>query len=255
MSKYILEYGFTMAILIYSFLYDKRLLGIYFGIIGVYTIIHYMIKDDSHNGVRTKLRLATWSGGSGPEIYFKHTIALKPFEEFAAKKLKEGVKITLSHVACKAIAHALSIVKGINGKLIFGKFVQHEDVAVNTLVDIDGTDLVQNTFNKMDKKSITEIAVEMRELIIAIKSKRNKRHAKKVGGMEFLPDWAVSIIVCLSTTIAYNFGFNLPYFDSKKEEFGTVLLTNISALGYREAYAPLVDFTRNIACVCLCEPH
>jgi len=244
-----------MAIILYSLLYDRRLFGCYVAIITVYSIVHYMIKDDSANTNRAKLRYATWDGPSGPEIYAKKTLPMKPFEDFVAKKLKEeGVKITLTHVALKAMAHAMAVLKGINGKIIFGRFVQLPGVGINTLIDIDGTDLAQFTFKDCEKKSITDIAKEMREHVIAVKSKKNTDHKQKTQ-IAVCFDWVNSLAIQLVPMICYNLGLSIPALKLEKNQFGTCMVTNVSGLGYRECYAPLCDFTRNVAVVVVCEPY
>lgn len=100
MGGYILEEGFKWALYIYFFFYDWRMLGIYWTIIGVYTIIHFMIRDGSTNLNRLKIRLATWNSPTDSNTYVKMVVPVEPFEKYAAKKMaQDGTKVTLTHVA------------------------------------------------------------------------------------------------------------------------------------------------------------
>jgi len=179
-----------------------------------------------------------------------------PFEKFAKERLeKTGTKITHTHLALKAIGHALSLLKGVNGKIIFGRFKAFPDVGVSTLIDLDGKDLTQTTVNKVDKKTITEIAKECRDIVKAVKTKKNTDHRDKTRFADFLPDWAVNIATQLTGFIMYNLGIDVPPLKVAANGFGSVLLTNVSGLGYKEAYAPLCNFTRNAITAVLCTPY
>jgi len=179
-----------------------------------------------------------------------------PFEKFAKEKLeKEGVKITATHLALKAIGHAMTLNKGMNGKIIFGRYQQLPDVGVSTLIDLDGKDLTQTTVNAVDKKTITEISKECHGVVKAVKTKKNTDHKDKTRIVDFIPDWAVIIMLEIGAFLMYNLGIALPPLKMKANGFGSILLTNVSGLGYKEAFAPLVMFTRNTVTAVLCTPY
>lgn len=256
MSTYVLEVGFKAALYIYFLLYDWRMLVIYWSIVAVYTVIHWCIPDGSTNLTRHKIRVGTWDSPTDSNVYVKMVVPVEPFEKFAAKKLKQdGTKITLTHVALKAIGNAMSKVPGCSGKITFGKFTPFPTVDVMTLIDMDGTDLANITVVSTESKTITQMSEECRDVIKKIKTKKNTDHQKRTGSFEFLPDWAVSMALQLSAFVSFNLGLSVPALKLKKNGMGSFMLTNVSGLHYKEAYAPLCNFTRNAATCVLCTPH
>jgi hypothetical protein len=207
MSSYILEVGFKWALYIYFLLYDWRMLAIYWGIVAVYTLIHWSIKDGSTNLTRHKIRMATWDSPTDSNVYLKIVVPVEPFEKFAAKKLaQDGTKVTMTHVALKAIGNAMSKVPGCSGKITFGKFTAFPTVDVNTLIDMDGSDLAQITVTSTDTKTICEMSEECRDVIRKIKTKKNRDHQDRTASFNLLPDWAVSIALQLGAFVSCNLG-------------------------------------------------
>jgi hypothetical protein len=207
MGTYILEVGFKAALYIYFLLYDWRMLVIYWSIIAVYTVIHWCIPDGSTNLTRHKIRVGTWDSPTDSNVYVKMVVPVEPFEKFAAKKLaQDGTKITLTHVALKAIGNAISNVPAINGKIIFGKFTPFATVDVMTLIDMDGTDLANITVTSTETKTICQMSEECRDVIRKIKTKKNKDHQARTGSFKLLPDWAVSMALQLSAFVSFNLG-------------------------------------------------
>jgi len=256
MGGYILEVGFKWALYIYFLLYDWRMLVIYWSIVAVHTVIHYCIRDESTNLNRLKIRLATWDSPTDSNCYVKMVVPVGPWEKYAAKKLKEdGTKVTLTHVALKSVGHAMSRVPGTNGKITFGKFSQFPTVDVNTLIDMDGSDLAQITVTNTDGKSIKEMSDETRDIVRKIKSKKNTDHKERTKAFDYMPDWMVSIALQVGAFLSYNMGMAVPALKMKKHGMGSFLLTNVSSLNFKEAYAPLCNFTRNAATCVLCTPH
>jgi len=103
MAAYVLNQGFKFALYIYFLLYDWRMLGIYWTIVAVYTYIQYKTQEDSPNSNRSKIRIGTWDSPTTSAVYLKMQVPVEPFEKYAAQKLKQGVKVTMTHVAMKAI--------------------------------------------------------------------------------------------------------------------------------------------------------
>lgn len=250
---YILTSGFSFAVIIYSLLFDIRLFAIYAIILAIYSIIHICIKDESLNSMRSKIRYGVWNGASGPETYVKILCPMKPFEDFAQKKLEQGLRISMTHVALKALAHAMALNKSLKGKIIFNKFVESPGVNINTIIDMDGTDVGTQTFENCDKKSITEISEDVRGCVKKIKTKQDTGHQKRTKGLGIVPDWLVSIILQLCSFISYNLGLPTPNLP-KKNFFGNCFLTNLSAFGYTNMMIAPIDFSRGSSGVALCSP-
>lgn len=253
---YILEFAFKMSVLLYSLFYDMRLLYIFGTILGIYTIIHYSIKDSSPNTSRLNIRLGTWESPKDSNVYVKIVVPVTPSEEYFKKKFEEdGTRLTLTHIALKAIAVAVMKAK-CNAKIVFGRLVKLPSVDISALVDIDnGRDLAQITVKNCDTASLATLSNQIHHVAKRIKEKKDTSHQDRTKGFSTMPDWVISLLMTIGGFVAYNMGMDFPIAKIKANAFGANLLTNVSKLGYRESFAPLVNFSRNAATWVLCEPY
>jgi len=81
--------------------------------------------------------LGTWTPPSEGVAIVKFQVRVDKVLNLIDSLPKEG-RPTLTHFVIKAIGKLLHECPDINGKLVFGKFVQYETQDVCCLVDIDG---------------------------------------------------------------------------------------------------------------------
>ena len=137
---------------IYSILYDTKIIIIYSGIIGVYSVIN-LILPSRYNSTRRKIMIATWSGNVSliivkiplitrskwveclstfgykcfkcTEIFTKFQVITWFILLFTLLKhyssQKNGTKITITHIMIKAIGVMLNQAPDLNGRISFGK--------------------------------------------------------------------------------------------------------------------------------------
>jgi hypothetical protein len=105
-------------------------------------------------------------------------------DEFIAKKAKEGIKVTYTHIALKALGVSIKAGQGQLAKIIFGKVVPIEDLDILTLIDVDGKDLAGVTVRKCDKLPIRELIDQIAGKIKKIKLKQDGDHKKQTGAAE-----------------------------------------------------------------------
>jgi len=79
------------------------------------------------NGLRKKITIATWSEPQEANIHAGLDYNLTAFNEYKAQaKEKYGLTITPTHLAIKAMGESLAAGPGLNGKIVFGKYIPYD---------------------------------------------------------------------------------------------------------------------------------
>src|SRR5262245_62969997 len=114
---------------------------------------------------RRKLAIATWSAPREPNIYGKLTVDAGPALKYVEEaRQKSGEKVTITHFVGKAVAEALKQAPSLNGRILFGRYRPHKTVDLAFLVSFEeGRDLAKVKIANADRKTIVEMAREVRE--------------------------------------------------------------------------------------------
>ena len=245
-----------LTLILYGLLVDWRLLGIWLAVFTVYHLLGYLQGHHSLQTNRAKIRMAAWNPPSDPNVYAKLEINLETVDAFIKQKEKEGFRVTYTHIALKALGNAFSGGHDQLTKIVFGRSVPIDDLDILTLVDIDdGKDLAGITVTKCDKLSMREIIAQIGGKISVIKAKKDEDHKKQTGAAGVLSSPMVFLVSQIIAFVTYNLGVSLPFFRIKKQQFGSVLLTNVSKMEcLEEVFAPNNNFLRSVATVVLCTP-
>ena len=196
------------------------------------------------NPTRRKLAIATWSSPREGNIYGKLTVdvsqALRYVEHL---RKKDGEKVTIAHVVGKAVAKALEAAPGLNGRIVFGKFVSHESVDVTFLVALeDGKDLAKTKITNANERSISDIARELGKGAGRLREGKDEGFEKSKGILRALPTWILK--PTLWTTGYLTSALGIPALGLEAFPFGSAVITNVGSFGLEEAYAPPTPFTR-----------
>ena len=122
------------------------------------------------NSTRRKLAIATWSAPSEGNIFGKLTVdvsnALMYLEHV---RTTSGEKVTLTHLVGKAVANALAQAPSLNGRIVWGTYVEHKTVDVTYLVVLEGgKDLAKAKVPEADKKTVAGIAQSLSMVTLAM---------------------------------------------------------------------------------------
>eukprot|EP01017_Pseudomicrothorax_dubius_P024550 TRINITY_DN2608_c0_g1_i15.p1 TRINITY_DN2608_c0_g1~~TRINITY_DN2608_c0_g1_i15.p1 ORF type:complete len:306 (+),score=79.56 TRINITY_DN2608_c0_g1_i15:125-1042(+) len=253
----ILILAFFLANIIWSCLYDTRYLVIYASIVGVYTVIHYLIPSGIYNGSRRRIRIATWGDPSEPNCLTFFEVDLTKMDNYIESEKKmnpDAPVLTHTHIIIKAIANSIAANPDINGRITFGKFLPYEHADIACLIDIAGKDLGAVTIEKADTMTIKEIAAYLNDLAKKTKKNENKEHKKRVGPLALLPPYVISVILEVISFLAVNLGLNIPALGVKRGGLGTSVITNVEKFGLHHGTAPLLGFAKLNSVVTICAP-
>jgi hypothetical protein len=192
------------------------------------------------NHVRRKLAIASWAAPREGNIYGKLTIdATEALAYVEWLRQKTGEKITLTHLVGKAVAMALAEAPGLNGVIRFGRFVPHPTVDVAYLVALEeGKNLAKAKVTEADRKSVLDIAKELRALAEKLHSGKDEQFKKSMGPLSWMPSWLIRPIVYTTGFLASVLGWSIPPLGVESRPFGGAIITNVGVFGLDEGFAP-----------------
>ncbi len=198
------------------------------------------------NSTRRKLAIATWSSPREGNIYGKLTVdasnALKYLEEV---RERTGEKLTITHFVGKAVAMALAESPGLNGYIRFGTFHNHESVDITYLVALEGgSDLAKAKIGDADKKSLVEIAQELRASAGSVRKGKDAEFEKAKGTIKAIPTFLLRPLLWLTGLLASSFGMKIDALGVQPFPFGSCIITSVGMFGLDEGYAPPTPFAR-----------
>ncbi|HRI67784.1 MAG TPA: 2-oxo acid dehydrogenase subunit E2 [Polyangium sp.] len=196
------------------------------------------------NPTRRKLAIATWSSPAEGNIYGKLTLDVSQALQYVEHlRKKDGEKVTIAHVVGKALGKALEAAPGLNGRIVFGKFVPHQSVDVTFLVALEnGKDLAKTKIANTNERSISDIARELGKGASKLRDGKDENFEKSKGLIKALPSWLLRPI--LWTTGYITSALGIPAMGLEAFPFGSAIITNVGPFGLEEAYAPPTPFAR-----------
>jgi pyruvate dehydrogenase E2 component (dihydrolipoamide acetyltransferase) len=200
----------------------------------------------SKMSARRKLAIATWSDPREGNIYGKLTVdATEALAYLDYLKQTTGEKVTITHLVGKAVGEALKKAPTLNGYIRFGSYVQHETVDIAYLVALEeGANLAKAKVCEVDKKSVADIARELRELAQRLHKGEDEQFKKSQGPIQIFPTWIIRPLVWLTGWLTASLGISMPAFGLESFPFGSCIITNVGMFGLDEGYAPPTPFAR-----------
>lgn len=195
---------------------------------------------------RRKLAIATWSAPREGNIYGKLTVdATRALEFIEYMREKTGFKVTITHFVGKAVAEALRREPTLNGRIVFGRYVQHDTVDVTYLVALDGgKNLAKAKIHNADQKSIEDIAQELRELATRLRKREDTDFEKSNNMLKLLPTWLIRPMINFMGFLTGALGIEMRALGLEAFPFGSCIITSVGMFGLDEGYAPPTPFAR-----------
>jgi len=198
------------------------------------------------NSIRRKLAIRTWSAPREGNIYGKLTLNAEPALEYLAElRERTGHKVTITHFVGKAVAMALAASPGLNGRILWGKYIPHETVDVSYLVVLeDGGDLAKAKIHNLDKKPMEEVAVELRELATKLRKGKDKEFEATKSTLKLIPGFLIRPLLWITGWLASSLGMSIKALGVSKFPFGGAIITSVGMFGLDEGFVPPTPFAR-----------
>jgi pyruvate/2-oxoglutarate dehydrogenase complex dihydrolipoamide acyltransferase (E2) component len=198
------------------------------------------------NSVRRKLAIAAWRGPREPNIYGKLELdATEALAYLEQVRERSGERVTLTHLVGRATGEALAAEPTLNGRIRLGTFVPNERVSLAFLVTMpDGSDLARAKVEDVDRKSLPEIAAELRERSERLRSGGDRDWEQSKQIVRALPTWLLRPVVWSTGWFTASLGRGAPALGLESQPFGSAIVTNVGMLGLDEAWVPPTPFAR-----------
>ncbi|MCB9641274.1 MAG: 2-oxo acid dehydrogenase subunit E2 [Myxococcales bacterium] len=195
---------------------------------------------------RRKLAIATWASPREGNIYGKLTVemteALRYIEHL---RRTSGEKITVTHLVGRAVAEALAHAPSLNGRIFLGRYIPHKTVDVTYLVALEeGADLAKAKVNEADKKTVVDIAKELRELAGRLHKGKDENFEKNKGLLRILPTFMLRPLIWLTGYLTGAMGVEMKALGLERFPFGSCIITSVGMFGLDEGFAPPTPFAR-----------
>ncbi|MCB9643847.1 MAG: 2-oxo acid dehydrogenase subunit E2 [Myxococcales bacterium] len=195
---------------------------------------------------RRKLAIATWASPREGNIYGKLTVdmteALRYIEHL---RRTSGEKITVTHLVGRAVAEALAHAPSLNGRIFLGRYIPHKTVDVTYLVALEeGADLAKAKVNEADKKTVVDIAKELRGLAGRLHKGKDENFEKNKGLLRILPTFMLRPLIWLTGYLTGAMGVEMKALGLERFPFGSCIITSVGMFGLDEGFAPPTPFAR-----------
>ena len=194
-----------------------------------------------------KVAIGTWRSAGDPSVYgiidADVTAALAYIDRLAKQT---GERITLTHFIGRAIAEVCARHPEINCILRFGRLYPRSqvDIFFHVATESRGADLSGTTVRSADKKSVGEIAREMKDKVHDIRHKGDPGFKRMKGVMRLVPGFLAWPFVNVTGFILYTLNLWSPLMGMPRDPFGSAMVTNIGSLGLQTGLVPLVPYSR-----------
>lgn len=193
-----------------------------------------------------KVAIHAWSRPADPTVYGVLELDCEPALAYIdALRERTGERITLTHLVGKAAATAIASRPEINAIIRRGRIYARETTDVFFQIAFEGgEDLAGAKIVSADRKSLVEIAKELRERAEHVRTRRNHETQRSTRLLGKLPPWMTGLAMRAGETLSYDFGLNLSRFGIPFDAFGSCMITNVAGFGIEAGWAPLLPFSR-----------
>jgi len=189
-----------------------------------------------------KIAISSWKHPRDPSTYAMLDLPTSAAKEFI-NQYDSKVPLTMTHLVAKIIGHCLEKFPELNHVLRLGNLHRREtiDAFITTLIKgEDGKDLSGFSIRDVNNKSLEEIALISKEKVDDLRYNRDKEN---IHVQKFVNPLSVYLIKPL-LRIREFFHYTLNMSFGMKDSFGSVMISNIGALGIENAYIPLSPYSR-----------
>ncbi len=207
-----------------------------------------------HTNMWRKVALSAWNRPNEPVIYSRVALNPEPALKFLETLNKNSTnKITITHYLGKVCGILLEKYDDLNSTILYKNAYVREgsDIFFHaSLIDKYGKENLSGAkIENCAQKTIEEIANELNHQNSKVKSGEDVTFDQIKKVMAFIPIFISGFIIKLTAFIQYRLNIWSPLLGTKKDTFGSMMITNIGSLGIEEAFVPFSHYT-NVHSIC-----
>ena len=194
-----------------------------------------------------KIAIASWRHPRNPNTYAMLDLPVEAAMQFLERYDSE-TPLTLTHFVTKITAHCLEKYPELNHILRMGNLYKRKqiDIFITTLLKTEkGKDLSGFVIRNVDRKSIAEVASETKVRADDLRYNRDEENLKVQKIVNRLPSYILRPLLRIQEFLQFALNLSIPGLGMPKDRFGSVMITNIGALGIENAFIPLSPYSRS----------
>jgi pyruvate dehydrogenase E2 component (dihydrolipoamide acetyltransferase) len=197
-----------------------------------------------------KIALGTWRTTYDPSVYGALTLRMdRALEYIDAFRKATGRRVTVTHMMARAAAAVFERVPDANAIIRLGRIYRRKQIGVFFQVAMEDEktgkiDLSGATIHEPERKSLVEICDELEERFHKVRKNKDGALAKTRNLFKRMPIPAMAPLLELTSFASYTLNLDLSWAGIPRDAFGSIMITNIGALGLEEAFVPLVPYSR-----------
>lgn len=166
--------------------------------------------------------------------------------QFIAKAREStGVRVTVTHLVAKAVAHAVGKMPECNGIVARGGLWLRDSVDIFLQVALDGGESLSGaTIRNADQKSVEEIAREFASKVEQIRSHTDDTLEKTTNILKKVPDRMLGPLMRFLSWLQYDRGMSLKRLGLEPDTFGSAMVTNVGTFALQQGFAPAFPLGR-----------
>ncbi|MBN2800649.1 MAG: 2-oxo acid dehydrogenase subunit E2 [Deltaproteobacteria bacterium] len=197
-----------------------------------------------------RIAIGTWKTAYDPSVYGSVRLRVDKALEYQERfREKTGRRLTLTHMMAKAVAMVLADMPDANAILRFNRIYLRRDIGVFFQVamkdpETGELDLSGKTIHGADRLSLVDIYDDFAASVEKVRAGEDKELEGTRSTFKSIPFLLLNTVLNTIGFLSYTLNLDLRGLGIPKDPFGSVMVTNIGALGLEEAYVPLVPYSR-----------
>tara|TARA_R110002096_G_scaffold54517_17_gene140639 strand:- start:11476 stop:12306 length:831 start_codon:yes stop_codon:yes gene_type:complete len=204
-----------------------------------------------------KIAIASWNHPRDPQTYASVDLSYEAAETFL-ENFPSPIPVSLTHFVAKILGHCFEKYPEFNHVLRLGNLYQRADVSifVTTLIRTkEGKDLSGFLVKNADGIGLAEIASVCDAAVKQLRNGADSEMGRVQRMVDLMPVWLVNWVLRAQDFAQNTLNWNLRWLGIPCDPFGSVMLSNIGALGLDNAHIPLSPYSRCPVMVGLGKPR
>lgn len=193
-----------------------------------------------------KISLGTWRHPRDPQTYAEVELNIEPAERFL-EQMQRDRPLSLTHYVAKILGDCFVRHPDLNSVILHGRLYRRKDVSafISTLLKHKkGADLSGFSVQHIDRLSIDEIAEVCEREITRLRHGDDPEFHALDRTLERIPMFLATPLFVFGDFVKYILNLATKAPGMQKDRFGSVIITNIGALGLQCAFTPLTPVSR-----------
>ena len=193
-----------------------------------------------------KISLGNWRHPRDPQTYAEIELNMEPAEQFLSE-IKTDRAITLTHYVAKIFGDCFARYPDLNSVILRGKLYRRKEVSVfisTLLKHKKGADLSGFTIHNTDKLSLHKIAEICDQETVRLRHGDDPEFYALDRQLSRIPMFMATPLFRVMDFFKYTLNLATRNPGLQPDRFGSMIITNIGALGLQSAFTPLTPVAR-----------